>query len=860
MTLWSAPGTGMLDRLAQWLHSGDFHPGRILVLLPYAQLLPLARRLWSERYPQGFAPRFETTSNWLATLGTPPVLATDICHDMALDSLTARQLLTQGGMADRAALAGLLAQSAQQLAPFAAAAGPQGREDWAAAARKAVGIGMESQAVAWEAQMLRVAVEWAAISAYPTDVLFEQNILETWDAVAWVQGISEDPVTTALATRWGERARLFKLDDADPIDVAEAADATSPVSPMFPGSEYRLHACVDAEDEAQRAAACAVAHVAADRYPVALVSSDRALTRRIRAMLESAGIAMRDENGWKLSTSLAGAGLMALLKAAAWNATADDVLNAFKLTPAFNTELQALERVLRRAQIRDWRDVALSPLIKKQEALRVLCQRIDAVRHILAGSRPLAAWLAALHEALQATGQWDACSIDEAGTVMLAALRLTPAEPSVWADYLDAALWAGNRLDAAEFTAWVHQVLESHSFQPAYPDEEQVVILPMSQMMARPFAAVVLVGCDEMRLNPSPEPVGVWTPAQREALGMPSRTVMEQRLRAAWGQALLAPVCDVLWRTSDDAGEHLAPSAMVQGIALAGHAGTASGLDLRAQQTVALRRQEAPQARGDALPVLQLSASAYEDMRTCPYRFFAMRQLGLHAADELEAEVDKRDFGVWLHAVLNVFHADLQAAPTSDPDLRSTRLQAAAEAVTASLQLPEGEFLPFAASWPAVRQGYLRWLHAHEAEGWRFAEGEQAYSQSAGPVTLVGRVDRTDTGPDGAVYLLDYKTEPLGKTRERVKTPMEDTQIAFYAALLPQDQLRGAYVNIGERDGTVPQEQPLLVEVRDALVEGIVHDMQRVAQGHALAALGEGPACDYCHARGLCRKDFWSGE
>jgi ATP-dependent helicase/nuclease subunit B len=25
-----------------------------------------------------------------------------------------------------------------------------------------------------------------------------------------------------------------------------------------------------------------------------------------------------------------------------------------------------------------------------------------------------------------------------------------------------------------------------------------------------------------------------------------------------------------------------------------------------------------------------------------------------------------------------------------------------------------------------------------------------------------------------------------------------------------------------------------------------------------LPAIGEGSACDYCAARGLCRKDFWS--
>jgi ATP-dependent helicase/nuclease subunit B len=34
--------------------------------------------------------------------------------------------------------------------------------------------------------------------------------------------------------------------------------------------------------------------------------------------------------------------------------------------------------------------------------------------------------------------------------------------------------------------------------------------------------------------------------------------------------------------------------------------------------------------------------------------------------------------------------------------------------------------------------------------------------------------------------------------------------------------------------------------------------MQGIAQGAALPALGEGVACDFCKARGLCRKDFWA--
>ena len=30
------------------------------------------------------------------------------------------------------------------------------------------------------------------------------------------------------------------------------------------------------------------------------------------------------------------------------------------------------------------------------------------------------------------------------------------------------------------------------------------------------------------------------------------------------------------------------------------------------------------------------------------------------------------------------------------------------------------------------------------------------------------------------------------------------------------------------------------------------------AAGEPLPALGEGKACEYCAARGLCRKDFWT--
>ena len=83
-----------------------------------------------------------------------------------------------------------------------------------------------------------------------------------------------------------------------------------------------------------------------DSVPVALAANDRALTRRIGAHLASSGVAVRDENGWTLSTTRAASQLMAALKACAWNASADEVLDWLKHTPLIESSiLNALEQM-----------------------------------------------------------------------------------------------------------------------------------------------------------------------------------------------------------------------------------------------------------------------------------------------------------------------------------------------------------------------------------------------------------------------------------------------------------------------------------------------------------------------------------
>jgi ATP-dependent helicase/nuclease subunit B len=816
------------------------HPARTVVLLPYAQLMPQAAREWARRHPEGFAPRFETTQNWCRSLGGDPPAPTDLSFDPALDVLTAHALLEQAGLGPRADVAtALLLEAAQQLGALAAAVPPAQRAAWGARARNAALAGMEAGALALEAAVAQLAVAWTANSSYASDVLYEPRVIESTDCLVAVPGFQPDPLPAALRVVWGERMTVLGLD---------GSAGTARPRPAF-------HRARDAQDEAQRAAACVLRHVQAGRAPVALVVTDRALTRRVRAMLGAQGVPMRDETGWKLSTSRAGAQVMGALRAAAWNAASDAVLDWLKNAPAFDAAaVSALEAALRRRPQRAWRHVAGALTTNERADLAHLLAGVEAARDLLKASRTLAQWLDALRALLQRSGQWAPLQDDVAGEAVLAALRLAPGGGALPPD----ALWARRRLPLAEFTRWVDQVLEAVSFKPDYPMQEQVVILPLAQMLGRPFAAVVIPGCDEVRLNPSPEPPGLWTAAQRAALGLPAREALEAAVRAAWRDALSSPVVDLLWRISDEGGEPLLASPLVQQIRL--EAGDGQAEDPRVPRAVTPAPLTRPAPAAAQLPMGRLSASAYQDLRHCPYRFFALRLLGLQQAEEIEGELDKRDFGLWLHAVLKAFHEQLKTADGADLALRRTLLDAAAHGVSEAMRLAQDEFLPFQAAWPRVREGYLAWLAKHEAAGLRYAQGERWAEQPLGVLTLVGRLDRVDRLDGGDVMVIDYKTEPAAVTRKRISAPLEDTQLAFYAALLPQDTLRAAYVNVGEREGTDDFELEDVVAVRDALLAGIAGDLQRIAAGAPLPALGDGDVCEHCAARGLCRKDFWRDD
>ena len=818
---------GLLARIDAELRQLAAHPARSVVLLPYAQLMPLAARLWAAQFPDAFAPRFETTRNWATRAGWFTPGPHDLSFDHGRDLLTAAALLEGAGLAaQRALLAGPLVEQATQLGQIAASLPPALRPDWAEQARGAlppVGDGP----LALEAAVGRIAIAWAGGSDYATDVLFAPRVADALDALLIVPGLLPDPLTETLAEHYFEKAVLLQPE----------SDAAL--------GHIALHTCADAEDEAERAAACVLRQIEVGRVPVALIAGDRLLTRRINALLIERGAQLRDETGWKLSTTHAAAQLMAALHACAPRASTDEVLDWLKLAPAFDARQQrALERSLRRDAVRGWPQAAL--LTGDQP----LTQHIESLRAPMIAARSLVDWLPALRTLLQGCGLWPLLAADVAGNAVIDALGLSDEALADWRDWPA----AQRRMGLAEFTRWVGEALEAASFRPPHPAAAQVVVLPLTQLLGRPFAALVLPGADEQRLPAAPEPPGPWSAAQRQALHLPTREDLRDAQAAAWALALRVPQVDVLWRHTDDSGEPLLPSPLVQALQLQELA--ALGAEGREARFIQIRPTERPQPRGDALPTQPLSASGYEMLRACPYRFFALRQLGLAEEGELDVDIDKRDWGNWLHDTLRGFHEALRVAPDAD---RLTLIDAAAEAATEALGpgLEPGEFMPFAVAWPTLRDAYLQWLAKHEAGGAQFKLAEESIDTQRGPLRLKGQIDRIDEVTDGATLLIDYKTEPLARTRDRIKAGNEDTQLPFYALLSGADAPRAAYLNLAEREVPSLHELPELPMLAAQLYEGMAHDLARIAAGEPLPALGEGSVCDWCEARGLCRKDFW---
>lgn len=924
---------------AVWLEGHGLTARDLLVTVPVGALLRPVREAWA-RAVGGWLPRVDTIAGLMtdAAWRTEPsgmggdleaLFGHALTLDAVRDRLVARLSLGQQAWAKawrrRDPRAHDLAMERTVEAAHACLRALQGvpprlRPQWAQRWRgvlQPVQGGIPDGPGGRERLLLSWALEWALASA---EAGLSGDAVHALDVSAWV-GIT----VGQLALPGSEVAwMLSAMGEARHRGARVrwvAASAPWPVPPD--GGAPTVHACAHALDEARQAVALVQDLLApeapalgatnaseAEPEPVALIALDRSVVRHARALLAARGLHVQDETGWRLSTTRAAAACQRLLAAAQPGASTETLLDWLKSGwidgPGLSTlwadplrvQIGLLESAWRvQGGMRAWpvpapggTHAGLAPQARElwQWSAQVLSPLQGLAQSEGGRSHSLWQWLQGLHQSLCACGAMAHLRCDPAGQALLLALGLgrwdIPAQGAP--GLLDEQLLRDTRMDASAFQRWLSQVMEETSHrEPAELDADgtsvrpDVVITTLARATLRGFRAVVMPGAHDRQLGALAPPGGWLGSGLRSSMGLATPEAMRLSQREALALLVTQSPVHVLYAT-DSGGEAREASPWLAAWPRA----SAPATRWRPLSPQCVPRPAPEPARLGLMPPAQVSATRYDTLRQCPYRYFALSMLGLKAQDELDEGLDRSDLGQWLHDVLRRFHEALDARlQRLDVPQGVALWHECAEAAARARGWDHSSVRPFYRSTQAtvagLAQAYVSWWMAREAEGWQVRHMELALKRNltlpdGSPLTLVGQLDRIDMrfkDKGHEVSVLDYKTGQAAKLRARAASGGEDTQLVFYVLLmaaesgqvqLPEQGLVGAlvqaaYVHVDTK-GVQRFEHAQASHSAEQLLDGLQADWTRLRAGAAMPALGEGDACAHCELAGLCRRRRWT--
>ncbi len=682
-----------------------------------------------------------------------------------------------------------------------------------------------------------------------------------------------DPIPTE--NERGVRDNLRTQEKAEEMDALSLREQANHLQKHFPhaalGHRLRFFGAHGLEQEARAAEVQIRRWLLAGKKNIAIVAQDRIVARRMRALLERAGVLVCDETGWKLSTLSVSTVLMRWLDALQSDFYYQDLLDLLKSPFIFADQaacerkqtVYQLEQLVRKHGVVAHLDTFLE-LTQGNAEMRTALMRLRQAAEVLHKKNDtLSGWLNALYASLEILGIVQGLKMDDAGIQLLQALQNWQRELHV----------DTTRVSLTEWRHWLARQLDEHTFLDVTIDSP-VLLTHLAATRWRSFDAVLMLGCDAAHL-PGTGDSGRWfNDAVRTTLGLPTREVYLAQQRDDL-LALLAmnDTMLVTWQASKSGEANLLSPCFEMLRAL--HE-LAYGDDLTIKQgewdklleSTQVRSAEFPLPPAAAMPApvalqglipKRISASGYNSLVVCPYQFYARHILHLNEMDEVREDVEKRDYGEWVHDILRRFHEQYQVLSNH----LCADLDAALRRISVEIFAPAVQRDYLARAW------LLRWQQAipeyldaqlkNEAEGWRYQSGEVPFELPLTDDLLMhGRLDRVDVqAKEGsAVRVLDYKMMDAARLRNKLKEAGEDVQLACYAYVYEAEE--AAFISI-EKDKVIAIAPPQdVAELAQANIARLLEVFAQMRSGAVLPAHGAEEACQYCEMRGLCRKSEWN--
>lgn len=648
------------------------------------------------------------------------------------------------------------------------------------------------------------------------------------------------------------------------------------------------------------------------RKRIGIVTENRRLARRVRALLERANIGLQDEAGWALSTTSAAATLERWLESVeedfAYQPLLDLLKSPFFFPAKFSTkqwpdldheELLASvfrfeQSIVLKENINRGLERYLKHIRYRQSRLTVdLAAAYDDIYALLEitseAAKPLLAFLDnkvhqpakmldALNDSLRVLGMDETFSHDDAGNKILdeiKRMRVASNDSSI-------------RLNWREFRGWLGRTLEQYNFQPNI-QLGQVQLMSMSQNPLHKFDALIIAGAEHEYLPGSNNTSPFFNDGVRQALGLKSHN--EQLSHKFYQFRRLLELSDtiIITRRIEHENEDVVCSPWVERIKsfhtiayqqdlvnqfLTQHAGStdATVTDNSASSPSPVTANPGISITEELIPKY-ISASAYQQLIDCPFQFFAARCLKLEPPETIKEMLEKADYGERVHLCLQAFHSGVNniPGPFTKPLTESTREEATELLLTIANVVfakdLEDNFLHRAwlKRWHELIPAYIDW-QIKQQQFWKVDATELNIETQLEDmdIPIRGRIDRIDISKDPAEStfdILDYKTGMVAK--EDAVLSGESIQLPFYALLAQQGLQKTAsrveYVSIGS--GEVKTKTPLegntLNELTLQVGQRLVRSMTDIKNGIPMKAWGDHTACSRCQMSGLCRQESW---
>ncbi len=429
---------------------------------------------------------------------------------------------------------------------------------------------------------------------------------------------------------------------------------------------------------------------------IAIISEDRKLSRRLRAVLERANIQLQDKAGWSLATTQAATiierwlecieedfsayALLDCLKSPFFNITAVETASPenasirdnfkkniyrfehdliFHENVSSNIEQYKAKLKQRIARLSHWPENTYDELINTlnfiQKTAAPLTNFYSSEKNVA-----LSDLLDALYNSLQQLGILQSYQNDNAGLVLLKTFAMLKQSISC----------SNPTLSWYDFRTWLSMALESQHFTPPTNDS-RVQLMTLEQASFVNFDCLVIAATESQHYPGSAKNQPFFNQAVRTSLGLETWDRQREQRHQCFNRALLSAPDILLTACNEENGEEKPVSPWLELLINFYQLAYNRKPDNTHLHQLVLSNSEVFNCDVAELPQLaskpaviipedlipeKISASAYQRIINCPYQYFSADGLRLKPLEEITEELKKSDYGERIHLILQCFH------------------------------------------------------------------------------------------------------------------------------------------------------------------------------------------------------------